>query len=456
MLKHHLLGCAMAAVALAAGHANAAVPASEASKLGHSLTPFGAEKAGNAAGTIPEWTGGITQIPASYGGPGTHHIDPFAADVPLFTITKENLAQYKDKLSAGQVALFESYPNTFRMPVYQSRRSASAPQWVYDNSVKNATTASLADGGNGFSNAYGGIPFPIPQNGVEAIWNHVARFKGQYFKWNISNAVVQQSGAVSMASSVQEVKYKYYEPNGSFDKLNNLMFLYTSTSLAPVRFAGESSLVHETLNQVIESRKAWSYSSGQRRVRRAPTLSYDTPTGASEGMQTVDSVDMFNGAPDRYNWKLLGKQEIYIPYNSYRITAKGVRYDDLLKPGHLNPELSRFELHRVWVVEATVKAGFRHLYSKRTFYLDEDSWQIALVDQYDSRGSLWRIAMAHLKNSYDLPATLGWLETTHDLQSRRYMVTNMDSEENKTVQFFLPVPDDKYFEPSGLRRRGVR
>lgn len=456
MIKHRLICGAIAVITLATGHANAAVSANEAAKLGNALTPFGAEKAGNADGTIPAWTGGVTAAPAGYAGPGSHHVDPFAADAPLFTISKDNVAQYKDKLSAGQIALIDAYPATFRMPVYPARRSASAPQWVYDNTIKNATTAKLVDGGNGFSDGFGGIPFPIPQNGLEAIWNHIARFKGIYLKLHMTNAVVQQSGALALSSSQQEVKYKYYDPKGSFQSLNNTMFLYTSTSLKPVRFAGESSLVHETLNQVTEPRQAWAYNPGQRRVRRAPTLSYDTPTGASEAMQTVDSVDMYNGAPDRYDWKLVGKKEIYIPYNSYKLSASGVKYEELLQPGHLKPDLTRYELHRVWVVEATLKPGVRHLYAKRTFYIDEDSWQISLIDQYDSRGSLWRVAMAYLKNYYDLPTTYAAAETNYDLQSRRYFVTGLDSEEEKSAEFFLPVPDDNYFEPSALRRRGVR
>ncbi len=456
MFNNRLLCCAIAAITLAAGPVAAAVSSAEAAKLGTTLTPFGAEKAGNAAGTIPEWTGGITKAPAGYAGPGSHLVDPYASDAPLFTITKENLAQYKDHLSLGQIALFDAYPSTFRMPVYPSRRSGSAPQWVYDNSIKNATSAKLVDGGNGFENAFGGIPFPIPQNGVEAIWNHIARFKGTYLKWVMSGAVIQQNGAIALSNSQQEVKFKYYEKGGSFESLNNLMFLYTSTTLAPARLVGESSLVHETLNQVTEPRKAWAYNSGQRRVRRAPTLGYDTPTGASEGMQTTDSVDMFNGAPDRYDWKLVGKKEVYIPYNSYRLTAKGVKYEDVLKPGHINPELARYELHRVWVIESTLKPGARHIYSKRTFYLDEDSWQISLIDQYDSRGALWRVAMAYLKNYYDVPAIWASLEVNHDLQSRRYFVTGLDSEEQKTAEFSLPLPDDKYFEPAGLRRRGIR
>ncbi|WP_339510355.1 DUF1329 domain-containing protein [Pseudomonas sp. RL_15y_Pfl2_60] len=453
--KHRLIGTAIALV-LFTGNTLAAVSAEDAAKLGTSLTPFGAEKAGNAAGTIPAWTGGITKVPADYKAPGQHHPDPFASDKPLFTITKANLDQYKANLTPGQIALFDTYPDSYQMPVYQTRRSGSAPQWVYDNTRKNATTAKLLDGGNGFADAYGGIPFPIPQNGVEALWNHIARYRGTYIVRRASEVAVQRNGSYSLVTSQQEALFKYYDPKGSFADLNNIMFYYLSFTKSPARLAGGAVLVHETLDQVKEQRQAWGYNAGQRRVRRAPNLAYDTPIAAADGLRTADDTDMFNGAPDRYDWKLLGKKEIYIPYNNYKVTSPDVKYDDLLKEGHLNPVYTRNELHRVWVVEGTLKSSARHIYSKRTLYLDEDSWQAAVVDQYDGRGELWRVSIAYLKNYYELPTTWSALDVFHDLQARRYYVQNLDNEESSTIDFSQPTPDDGYFKPAALRRRGTR
>ena len=456
MLKKHTLIGAAIVLALSAGNALAAVSPAEAAKLGASLTPFGAEKAANAAGTIPEWTGGITQVPAEYKTPGQHHPDPFAGDKPLFTITKANLDQYKANLTPGQIALFNAYPSTYQMPVYQSRRSGSAPQWVYDNTLKNATTAKLLDGGNGFSDAYGGIPFPIPQNGVEALWNHIARYRGSYIVRRASEVAVQRNGAFSLVTSQQEALFKFYNPKGTAADLNNIMFYYLSFTKSPARLAGGAVLVHETLDQVKEPRQAWGYNAGQRRVRRAPNLAYDTPIAAADGLRTADDTDMINGSPDRYDWKLVGKKEIYIPYNSYKVTSPEVKYKDLLQVGHLNPAFTRNELHRVWVVEGTLKSGARHIYSKRTLFLDEDSWQAAVVDQYDGRGELWRVSIAYLKNYYDLPTTWSALDSFHDLQARRYHVQNLDNEEPSTIDFSQPIPDDGYFKPAALRRRGTR
>ncbi|PAU51141.1 outer membrane lipoprotein-sorting protein [Pseudomonas sp. PIC25] len=453
--KHSLIGAAIA-LALSASGALAAVSPQEAAKLGTTLTPFGAEKAGNAAGTIPEWTGGITQPPADYKKPGQHHPDAFAGDKPLFTITQANLEQYKANLTPGQIALFATYPNSFQMPVYQSRRSGSAPQWVYDNTLKNATSAKLLDGGNGFADAFGGIPFPIPQSGVEALWNHIARYRGTYVVRRASEVAVQRNGAFNLVTSQQEALFKFYEPKGSFANLDNILFYYLSFTKSPARLAGGAVLVHETLDQVKEPRQAWGYNAGQRRVRRAPNLAYDTPIAAADGLRTADDTDMFNGAPDRYDWKLVGKKEIYIPYNNYKVTSPEVKYDQLLQVGHLNPAVTRHELHRVWVVEGTLKPGARHIYSKRTLYLDEDSWQIAVADQYDGRGELWRVSIAYLKNYYDLPTTWSALDVFHDLQARRYHVQNLDNEESSTIDFSQATPDDGYFKPSALRRRGTR
>ena len=456
MLKKHTLISAAIALAFTAGSALAAVSSSEAAKLGTTLTPFGAEKAGNAAGTIPAWTGGITKAPAGYKTPGQHHVDPFADDKPLYTITKANMDQYKANLTPGQIALFNAYPTDYQLPVYPTRRSGSAPQWVYDNTQKNATTAKLLDGGNGFADAYGGIPFPIPQNGVEAVWNHIARYRGTYIVRRASEVAVQRNGDFTLVTSQQEAMFRFYDPKSNYSNLNNILFYYLSFTKSPARLAGGAVLVHETLDQVKEPRQAWGYNAGQRRVRRAPNLAYDTPIAAADGLRTADDTDMFNGSPDRYDWKLIGKKEIYIPYNNYKISSPDVKYADLLKVGHLNPAYTRYELHRVWVVEGTLKAGARHIYSKRVLFLDEDSWQAAEVDQYDGRGELWRVSLAYLKNFYELPTTWTALDVFHDLQARRYHVQNLDNEEPNTIDFSQPIPDDGYFKPAALRRRGTR
>ena len=453
LMKHRLMSAAIA-LALSATGAQAAVSAADAAKLGSTLTPFGAEKAGNADGSIPAWAGGITQAPAGYKGSGQHHVDPFPDDKPLFTITKANLEQYQDHLTPGQLALFRTYPDSFQMPVYQTRRSASAPQWVYDNTIKNATSAKLADGGNGFIDAYGGIPFPIPQSGVEALWNHIARYRGTYIVRRASEVAVQRNGSYSLVTSQQEALFKYYLQNGSFADLNNIMFYYLSFTTSPARLAGGATLVHETLDQVKEPRQAWIYNAGQRRVRRAPQVAYDGPGTASDGMRTTDNFDMFSGAPDRYDWKLIGKKELYIPYNSYEIASSDLKYKDIIKAGHVNQDLARYELHRVWEIEATLKSGERNIYAKRRFFVDEDSWTIVQSELYDGRGQLWRVGEAHSLQYYQHKVPAYAFEALYDIISGRYIAIGMSNEEKPHEYGYRASARD--FTPAALRNAGVR
>jgi hypothetical protein len=224
--------------------------------------------------------------------------------------------------------------------------------------------------------------------------------------------------------------------------------------VAPARHAGTILLAQETMDQIKEPRRAWVYNAGRRRVTRAPNVAYDNPGTVADGQRTSDQFDMFNGAPDRYDWKLVGKKEILVPYNSYKLHSDKVKVSEILKPGHINQALARYELHRVWVLDATVKPGTSHLYARRTFYIDEDSWQILAADQYDGRGALWRVSEAHCINYYDAQTFWSTLEVHVDLQNGRYLAIGLDNE-NKMYDFTLKrSPSD--FTPDSLRRDGVR
>lgn len=455
MKNNNWIAAGAIALVVFASHSWAAVSVKQADRLKQELTPLGGERAGNGK-DIPPWRGGLTLPPLGYSKPGEHHADPYPQDQPLFTITASNMKQHAQYLTEGQQEMFRKYPDTFRMPIYQTRRTAAAPEWVYENTYKNAIRAELGGEGNALLYAYGGIPFPIANNGLEAIWNHITRWRGIYLTRRASELAVHKDGDYSLVTVQQEVEFNYYRRDRSIEDLDNVLFYYLSFTKAPARLAGGAVLVHETLNQVDEPRQAWGYNAGQRRVRRAPNLAYDTPIAAADGLRYADDTDMFNGAPDRYNWKLLGKRELYIPYNNYRLSAKGVNYDDLIQPGHLNPDYTRYEKHRVWVVEATLKEGMRHVYQRRVFYLDEDTWGIAVADQYDAADELWRVNMAYIKTYYELPVTWTTMDVFHDLKAGRYHLQGLDNQEEATIDYSQEPPGERYFTPAELRRRGRR
>jgi hypothetical protein len=431
----------------------AKISAEETARLGQDLTPLGAEKAANADGSIPVWDGGITSAPAGY-EPGMHHLDPYAIEKPLFTIDKTNIEKYKANLSPGQIALFEAYPDSFKMPVYKTHRSASYPQFVYDATKKYATTAELIEGGNGIKSTAIGIPFPIPKTGLEAIWNHLLRYRGQSIERFGGQAAPTASGSYNYVGFDEQLLVKYSDPSATAEELqdSNILFKFKQKVTEPARLAGTALLVHETMDQILTPRQAWTYNSGQRRVRRAPNVAYDAPGTASDSLRTTDDFDMFNGSPNRYTWTLKGKQELYIPYNSYKLHSDKLEYDDILKPGHINPEHTRYEKHRVWVVEANLKDDTRHIYKKRVFYIDEDSWQVQVTDIYDNRDQLYRVAMAYGLNYYEVPTQWSTLDVYHDLNSRRYLAIGLDNQE-KMYDFSESFKDNE-FTSSALRREG--
>ncbi len=441
-------------LALAVSAAAGAVTPEQAAHLGRDLTPMGAERAGNAEGTIPAWEGGINGGPADFRS-GGHHPDPFADDAILFTITRDNVDRYADRLSEGHKALLNQYGETFRMNVYPTRRSAAYPQRIYDATVAVATTAQLVEGGNGVTGAVVGIPFPIPNNGLEVIWNHILRYRGDSARRMIGQAPVTRGGNYTMVMLEDEFYVPYSLAGASEAALNNVILMFKQRVVAPARLAGQILLVHETLNQAKEHRKAWLYNPGQRRVRRAPNVAFDNPGTAADGLRTSDQLDMFNGSPERYDWKLLGKREVYVPYNAYKLHSGSLRYSDILDPLHLDPDTLRYELHRVWVVDATLKDGTRHVYKRRTFYFDEDSWQILLADQYDNRDQLWRVSEGHVINYYDVPTLWTALEVHYDLQSGRYLAVGLNNEEPYTYDFSVQLGAQD-FTPNSLRREGLR
>ena len=423
-------------------------------KLDTELTPVGAERGGNIEGTIPAWTGGITTPPAGY-KPGGNYIDPFADDPIEFTITAENFEKVKDKLTIGHQTLLKKHPATYKMHVYPSRRSASYSQEVYDALKKNAMNAELLELGAGVKNGSVASPFPIPQSAEEILWNHVLRYRGDAVSSKTGYAAVTSGGSYTPIMTERDIVFIYAQEELDARKFENKFFYLKVLTLSPPQQAGNISLVHESIDQVSSPRMAWQYFAGQRRLRRSPSLAYDSDLPNTDGLRTTDQYDMFNGAPDQYEWKIVGKKEMYVPYNAYRLNDKSVSYDDIIDPAHINQDLARYELHRVWVVEGKLRVGIQHIYSKRVLYFDEDSWQVLATEEYDDDGNIWRVQEGHAMNYYDQPLVWTALELVYDLKSDRYLVEGLDNQEPDSYNFKPGFRLDD-FSTSAVRREAKR
>lgn len=434
--------------------AQAKVPAAQADRLGKDLTWNGAETAGT--GDVPAYTGGITAPPAGvkFDPKSQQPPDPFPGDKPKYTITAANMAQYDATLTEGSKALLKRVP-TFKMNVYESRRSCTVPQFVQAATKNNALVAALTPDGEGVTGGIMGTPFPITNDAREMIWNHRLRFLPHKLYRAYATAPVQGNGSFNIIRYQDEAIINWTDPSKKkAEDLNNMQLMYLQNTVAPPRLAGNVILVQETLNGTIQPRKAWSYNPGSRRVRVAPDIAYDNPGFNTDGMSTADSFTGFNGALDRYTWSVVGKSVKIVPYNSYKMLNS--KYSDLIKPGNINPELTRYEPHRVWTIEAKLKAGQRHLYARRVIHLDEDTRAMTGAELYDGRGGLWRVQELHTVNFYQVPLCFSIAELVYDVQSSgRYLAGSMVSEE-KPFNFEANELSEARFQPDALRTIGVR
>jgi len=438
------------ALAASAGVTQAGVPADEAKKLGSSLTAIGAEKGANKDDSIPAYTGGMTTPPATFKAGEGLRPDPYASEKPLFSIDAKGLGQHGDKLTEGTKELMKKHPD-YRIDVYKTHRSAPMPKFVEDNTVKCAVSAKTTNGGRSMDGCHAGFPFPIPKTGYEAMWNHLVRFNGLAYSVKYRNWNIDASGRPSVStegSITQEFPYWDAEKAGS-----GVYYKQRINYTGPARRAGEAIMIIDPLDYAEKDRRAWLYLPGQRRVKVAPDLAHDTPNPGTGGTTTFDDVFLFNGSMDRFDFKLAGKREVYVPYNTYRMAFNSTK-DELLKPKFLNPDVVRWELHRVWVVEATLREGKRHIYSKRTFYLDEDTWAAVASDEYDARGQLFRSGYAYVTPSYEAQSPWTDMHGFYDLIAGSYNLSGYTAETGG-MRPGKPAPE-RDWSPDALAGSGIR
>ncbi|WP_228141720.1 DUF1329 domain-containing protein [Marinobacter sp. X15-166B] len=429
----------------------------EIARLGKDLTCVGAERAGNADGSIPEWTGKWLGVPdhVDFKGTGQHPVDPYPEEQPLFVITADNMGDHESRLSDGQKALFAKYPDTFKMPVYPSHRDFRFPDSVCEVTLQNAKHAKLVDEGEGVVATTGGILFPFPKTGLELLWtSSFFTYRPWSEELTSDNIYVLADGSKNRGQ-VRSANLALHLKPGNEGATEGPSAYYLNQTNLPQRDRGEVNTGLEHFNHKTNPRQSWRYDPGTRRVRQSPEYGFDMQFPGSGGSITVDEVRIFNGSGQRYNWEIVGKQEMYVPYNTYRLHSKAISYDELLTPGHANPEFMRYELHRVWVLEGTLKDDYRHLYGKRRMYIDEDSWLMLMGDNYDARGQLWRTSMVNYFYAYEAETWQAGVGLYHDLFAGSYLAFNLVNEQKSAYTLNSGKIGPGNFGPEAARRLGL-
>jgi hypothetical protein len=287
------------------------------------------------------------------------------------------------------------------------------------------------------------------------MWNHTLRYRSFKVVRQFAAAPVTRGGDYTLTIVQDEALFNWSDPSKKrAEDLDNVSLYYIANTIAPAREAGNVVLVLDALNSTINGgRQAWQYSPGTRRVRRAPNISYDNPGTNSDGLSTSDAFDGFNGALDRYDWKVIDKSPRIVAANDY--AAEHTPYKDFVKPLHLNQDKVRYEIHRTWNFEAILKPTTRHVYARRVYHNDEDAWQISGAELYDGRGQLWRVQEMQQIQRYNVPLCNAGAEVVYDLQAGRYLALSMQNEE-PPVNYFADELDPSRYTPNSIRQMGVR
>jgi len=426
------------------GAAFAASPA-DLARLGKDLTPTGGEIAGNKDGTIPAWEGEVAPLPGWSQGKVRADFWKYKGEKPLFSIDASNVDKYAERLVPAQIQKIKTTPG-YRMDVYQTHRNCSVPEFVQENTKNGANKSKIgADGWSLDEAVLPGVPFPFPEKGIEALWNHLTRYQGVAEEWPVGISFISPAPGATGDIIFKWLQLNYYpwaqkgqhSPKDNGGLLNGTFYPFEE----PVALAGQALTQRYYFGKDSEP---FYYFTGQRRVRRLPAYAYDAPIIGTENQYPSDEMQLFYGNPDRFDWKLVGKKEVYGPYNGFPVTDFNASKADVFKPQFVAPEYRRYELHRFWVVEGTVKPGARHSVAKKVLYLDEDSWIVALGEDYDGQGKLWRLNEDPVLPAWEIHSCVtGPLTNLNDLISGRYVVDMSILSGGKDLKFYTDPSEDR-------------
>lgn len=364
---------------------------------------------------------------------------------PLFSITAANVDQYADKLSPGQVALVKQKAG-YRMDIYPTHRDCGLPDVVKQNSKANETQAKLDPTGNYLQTAVlPGVPFPKPKVGVEVMWNWLMRYRGIGIIWpNTATMASPHPGGKDWieTSGPQSEMFPWAEPGQNTpDKFNNALYSIYFAYMDPPALAGQGIMQNFTLSTPAET---YYYFPGQRRVRRMPTYLYDAPQIGFENNYTIDEPTLFNGLPDRFDWKIAGQKTLYVPYNMFAANDISRPLHEFAQDNYINNDLRRYELHNVWVIEGTVKADARHVAPHKFIYIDGDSWNALVGEDYDQQGKLWKVREGFSMPIWELGGACDVQPfAQYDLLNGRYVFDQSSAGQGKNMEYKVKAGGDQ-------------
>lgn len=453
MRRHLIAAGALLALCSLATQANTIDP----DRIGKGLTTAGSSV--EAEGPIPKYEGRDVLEAGWTFGKNRQASWKYRNEKPLFTIDASNMAKYADQLTPGQQAVLKSVPD-YKMDVYPTHRSCAFPDFVVDNTKRNVKEAKLgADGNSLASGVLPGLPFPGTRNGLEAIWNHLLRYNGVGYDTPVVRTLVSpRPGSDGWIDIVTDTTMFFPLNKKGVNKPSDFGATFLAgyvKFLTPAATAGQA-LVQRSIFS--EAQETYFYFPGQRRVRRMPTYAYDAPMLGFENQMMVDASFTFNGNPDRYDWKFVGEKNMLVPYNAFAMYDNELKVADVAGPKSVTAKARRYELHKVYVIEANVKPGLRHSAPKRVFFLDADTYLALAADDYDAQGKLWKHRESYAMPVHELQGACALVPyAQYDMQSNRYFLdfVTADTPAAKGFRFYLESNEPR-FKPDFYTQDNLR
>jgi hypothetical protein len=399
----------------------------------------GAEQAGDPNNNIPAWTGGLDTGALA----GAHYADPFAADKPIDMVSAANGGRWQAWLTPGtQMRLLSDAD--LRLPVYPTRRSAADSAEFYAGTRENAMRAGMHDGLPEHISV--GIPFPVPDKGMQVIWNHLLRDRPAFGQRTFVQAFVQPNARLLSHTIVQRFANYWPVPVKKHPEEIPLASLLELT-IVPQRLAGSVMMLRATLNQ---ASKMWLRDAGALWLAKVTDAAPGTSVLGAAGLMDVDQLDGYLGPPGLYDWSLIGKEARLVPYNAYKLDT-----DDLnaaLTPRHMNADVLRYEIHRTWHVRGTCRAEMSCHFNRRDYWLDEDTWQILLGDLYVA-DHLAIVQESHPLMAAERHRSVTVLSASFNPKTGEYLVRT--GGQYGTADSGPPIDPDE-FRPLAARRWAIR
>jgi hypothetical protein len=421
------------------------------------FTVSGAERSGNADGRIPKSPERTDQpLPGWKPGASREQFSLYAKEIPLQIIAQNNVNQFEKMLSPGAIALLKSKPG-YTMPVYPTHRSCGLPALVAENTLRFQGKAHIARNGWSIEDAtLPSIPFPHPRTGSEALWNFLVQYQGLGVEWSNGKSYLSPR-----SSDADPITYSWhartYYPwaEGKSVPVGDMKAATTISYRSPAAMSGQAVLQRFYFDKPAES---YYYFPGQRRMRRMANYAYDAPLIGFEKTYPSDAGSVFNGNPDRFEWVLKGKRELYVPYNALNITDKDAQGESIFGNKFISAKVRRYELHRVWVIEGNLRPGMRHSTPHKVIYLDEDSWSAVAGEDYDADGAIVRYKEAAAIPIWELGSCSSLFTfTLYDFVQDRYVRDGYISDERELKVFSkatAPWLRSESFSPEAITAQG--